>query len=534
MMQNSRRGSRRSFEPVLIGVAAVGMLLPGVPAAAQAAGGAAPPPKTGKPVSPNKAAMERGTDLFRNGDLDKALTAFLEAEKLDPTDGTPLAWLGLIHYRKNRYKEAIDCFQRSLKIKDSEPTTWNNLGNTHLAAGDFTKAIDAYRQAIQRQGTTRTLFDPFYNLGSALIKQGLYEDALSTLKDAEKLAPTDGAVQNNIGFIYEQMYLKEKDPAKRDPALLEQAVGYYQRAVNREPENQVFVRNLGLAKRRQDNRNAASITDLARATQLDGKDYGAWLALAEGYQANGQVADAIAAYQKAITVRPTEHVPHYNVGLMFARDKRVVEALASFQQAYRLAPTNADVLNALGYAYFLQSNWAESASWYQKAIQAKPDLQTAYSNLGRAQYRLGKKEEAATSWAKAVQLNPNDSDTRSLLATTYIEKGNATPVGRARDEWYRKGLAELDETVRINPKDAYAHNNRGFVLDRLRKPAESILAYRAAIEADPNIAIAHNNLGVALQAEGQIEQAKQSFQRAIQIDPNYKEARDNLRGLLNQ
>ncbi|MGB7571049.1 MAG: tetratricopeptide repeat protein, partial [Methanothrix sp.] len=69
----------------------------------------------------------------------------------------------------------------------------------------------------------------------------------------------------------------------------------------------------------------------------------------------------------------------------------------------------------------------------------------------------------------------------------------------------------------LDPKYAYAWNNKGAVLSDQGKKEEALKAYEKAIELDPKFAYPWNNKGLALKALGRKSQADECFARAKEL-----------------
>jgi tetratricopeptide (TPR) repeat protein len=112
----------------------------------------------------------------------------------------------------------------------------------------------------------------------------------------------------------------------------------------------------------------------------------------------------------------------------------------------------------------------------------------------------------------------------------------STPAGSPLDEarrLHRAGdLAGAErlylDAVRAAPTDAQAWYLLGVLRATAGRPAEAVLALRAAAAHGPNHAAAHNHLGVALAAQGLYGEAAESFRRSLGIAPSSAEARHNL------
>ena len=66
-------------------------------------------------------------------------------------------------------------------------------------------------------------------------------------------------------------------------------------------------------------------------------------------------------------------------------------------------------------------------------------------------------------------------------------------VAKSELEDFAAAIKDYDEAIRLNPKDAFAYNNRGWYKHLLRDYAGAIKDYDEAVHLDPNDTIATNN-----------------------------------------
>lgn len=473
-----------------------------------------------------KDPFTRGLDRFKQEKFEDALAAFKEAEAKEPKDAIIQSWLGFVSFRLGKQDDAIRYLKASLELVPNNPDTYNNLGNAYLAKNDVERAVEAYQKTVDLvKSKPGSHADPYYNLGNALVKKGDLENALAAFLEAEKQDPNDPLIQNNLGFVYERKHTLNADANPIAPA-----VEHYRKAAEKQPNNAIFQRNLGLAARKQPGGSAEALRALKKAIQLDPKDYSSHLALAEDYQNAKQIDAAAEEYRLAAALKPAEFVPHYNLGLLLARQARDAAgfarkskydlAIVQLQQATKLRPTDHRALSALGWVNFNAGNLQEAANWYQKAVQTEPTLQAAHANLGLVMDRLKQPERAIKHWRDAVKLDPADVATRSLLASAYLGK----------EQWV-DAVTEYREIVKLDPKDAKSYNNLGYALEKLGKLDDAVATYKQAIELEPKLAVAHNNLGACYERQGQKDLARQCYLKARQVDPNFEDAKKNLQRL---
>lgn len=111
----------------------------------------------------------------------------------------------------------------------------------------------------------------------------------------------------------------------------------------------------------------------------------------------------------------------------------------------------------------------------------------------------------------------SDSETESLFASNR---------GFTLWEMDRKkeALAAFDRAIRLNPKDATAHNNYGFALEEMNHLQEALAVLDQAILLDRKLAEAHHNRGLVFEKMNRLDEALASFDQAILLDKKHAEA----------
>ena len=86
----------------------------------------------------------------------------------------------------------------------------------------------------------------------------------------------------------------------------------------------------------------------------------------------------------------------------------------------------------------------------------------------------------------------------------------------------------MDRALVLDANNSRVHENRARILDRLGRFEDSILEYRAVVQADPRDAESHNLLGAQLMKAGRPAEAAESFSLASRLDPRQPRTRYNL------
>lgn len=108
--------------------------------------------------------------------------------------------------------------------------------------------------------------------------------------------------------------------------------------------------------------------------------------------------------------------------------------------------------------------------------------------------------------------------------------------GKAVDHHLRgrfaDALAGYDAVLRLDPRMAAAHCNRGLVLQSLQKYGEALQSYDRAIRLNPGYADAWYNRGLAFKKLNRLGDAEHSYDQAIRLKPDHAEAYANRGNVL--
>jgi tetratricopeptide (TPR) repeat protein len=173
--------------------------------------------------------------------------------------------------------------------------------------------------------------------------------------------------------------------------------------------------------------------------------------------------------------------------------------------------------------YYLQMSMESSALARQMAAEAialDPEYGDAYSWLGATHLLdvfLGTSKSPKDSIAKAIELTQKALVLDDSLAVARSRLGFLYTMIRQ----HKKGVAEAERGVALDPNSAGAHDYLGFALRFAGRPEEAILVIRKAIRLNPfPPSAAFYNLGMAYLYTGQCEEAIAACEKALQREMN--------------
>jgi tetratricopeptide (TPR) repeat protein len=134
-----------------------------------------------------------------------------------------------------------------------------------------------------------------------------------------------------------------------------------------------------------------------RAIELDPRSSFAWDGLGLTLQRKGQVTAAHAAFQRATEVNPSNALAWYHVGLSFDQQRDRAHAIEAYRRSLAIAPERSDVLYSLGSALLVEGAVGPAETLFRK-VGPRGDPR-AY--LGLAVIALQRRDVAAAEEALA-------------------------------------------------------------------------------------------------------------------------------------
>ena len=95
---------------------------------------------------------------------------------------------------------------------------------------------------------------------------------------------------------------------------------------------------------------------------------------------------------------------------------------------------------------------------------------------------------------------------------------------------YGKAIADYNEAIRLDPKDASAFYNRGHAWSDQEEYDRAIPDYSQAIRLDPKDDAAYRNRGEAWSAKGQLDPSACRLQQGVEFNPSRRRRIPRKRG----
>jgi radical SAM protein with 4Fe4S-binding SPASM domain len=308
------------------------------------------------------------------GRWDAAETVCRTALSGAPSDMQCLILLGIVKVRQGDGGAAVAVLARALAVDPGSTGAWGAVGQAACACGRIGEAIRVYRRALMLAPGSA---DAGRNLGYALLQDGRPGEALAQFR----------------------VLIASCEPAARDPAAWLMLTAALTRMVAVEPASAE-----------------------------------AWNALGQAYWVIGQSGEGIAAYTRALVVRPGLPDACCNLGgALRGLEGRTGEAMEAYRQALRGDALHAGANIGLASLLHAVNRLDEARVQARTSLAVTPGASDSWRLLGFIAIRMKRGEDAVTLCSRARQLAPGPVND-SALGYVLLENGRpgeALPVFRS-------------------------------------------------------------------------------------------------------
>lgn len=294
------------------------------------------------------AEFARATQAMREGKLDEAAAGFAAVVKRSPGLAEAYFDLGLVRQEQGRYEDAIPSFQKALTLQPGLHGANLFLGITEFRLNHLEKA----GSAVQKETVAYPKdANAWMWLGVVRLAQDRAEEAADALDRADKLKPNDQDILYHRGRAH----------------LL------------------------------------VSKNSYAEMFKIDPHSWRVHRVLAQANAEADRHVDAIAEYEAAIKLAPTQPGLHEELGSEYRNANKIPEAEAAFERELEIDPQNVLARYKLGAIAVEQGDGAKGKELMEAAQREKPGLVHMDYNLGRAEMLLANDAAAAGHFELTVK-----------------------------------------------------------------------------------------------------------------------------------
>jgi tetratricopeptide (TPR) repeat protein len=332
--------------------------------------------------------------LLMRQDRDKdAEQFFRQALTVDKKDGIALRMLSELRLRAGHLKEALELAKQATADADAPPSAWVGLAAAERANGNKLAA---------KSTLDRIIADEPANLAALLERADLlmddnnFELAISDLRAAAKLKPTDKVVSSRLAHALQQAGKADEALAVAKSAGLEVQL----------PADKGAAGVVGPPEEIEAaNSEDAAISRKALEKLLEKNPRNAMLLgrLGASYRTDDP-ARSLGFYRKASELQPDAPEYALGYGAALVQVRRFSDAVFILQQVVRSAPDNYAARANLATALYESKRYQEAIPQYQWILAAKPDVRVAYYFIATSHDYLGEYPEALASYEKFLSV----------------------------------------------------------------------------------------------------------------------------------
>ncbi len=256
----------------------------------------------------------------------------------------------------------------------------------------------------------------------------------------------------------------------------------------------------------------AAETALAKGTRFPGETH---FLLGDAHQKQGNAAEAILSYQRAISSKPDIYLAHRNLADVYRNEARFTDAINTLRAGLTTFKSDGGFYTDLSWYYSLAGRPKDAADAAKAAVQLLPEQYAGYTNLCRAYNETSEFALAVGACNQALKLQPGDGETYYYLGNALVQQNKsveATPM-------YARAVNGLLESTRKNPNNSdgwYLLGNASFAdlqYDR------AIVAYLKCLSISPKFLKARVNLGIAYTRKKNRASAMEQYSLLQTADP---------------
>jgi tetratricopeptide (TPR) repeat protein len=226
---------------------------------------------------------------------------------------------------------------------------------------------------------------------------------------------------------------------------------------------------------------------------------------------------AIITAEIAVKNAPGNFETYIDLGMAYFHAERLKDAMAAFQRAITMNPNASRAYNGIGRVCYHTGPAQAAVEAYERAIDLDRNYIDPYYGLGILySAQLGDYEAAIRVFQRGLEHNPAEAFLVSSLGSTYARAGG-----------FEEAIENLQQAIALQPENDFANSWLSIIYLHLKRFDDAITACRREIEiADSHSA--RRVLGYVYSLQGRYDEAIEQLDRSIALAPEDYEARGAL------
>ncbi len=442
-----------------------------------------------------KALNLMGIALTGKGDIGAANQQFKHAVQIDPHFYPALKNLAINEFGQKDVAAAQKHLTEAVALSPNDPMIHAYLGEIAYSRRDYRTAASHWAESgdLQRDpGVGAKLVECYLETGQQ--QRGL--DVLRTL-DQENLSPK---TQFALGLAL----------AKHE--LYQQAIPYFQAVSSKYPESYDAAFNLAICLVQA--KEFPKAIEVLRATAERGhKTAELDNLLAEAYEGNNQIQEAIDALREATQLAPEDEDSYVDLATLCTTHDAYALGLEVIEVGLHHHPQSDRLIFQRGVIHAMQNQLDLAEPDFQLAAKLAPEKNLSYVALGVSYMQLGDLPKAIASLRQRIKQKPDDPTLRYLLGEALVRSG-----ATAGDAAFVEAKASLEKSVKLDPKFAPAQVNLGKIYLKENRLDEALSHLEQARALDPKDKAAYSQLAIVYRRKGKPEAAKEMLTKLNQLN----------------
>ncbi|MEM7166926.1 MAG: tetratricopeptide repeat protein [Planctomycetota bacterium] len=356
---------------------------------------------------------------IQNGAIERADTILSRLVNDDSTFGPAWFWLGSLRVGRGDLDGAMTAFRNAQRVAANSPAVIVAIAHCHVGKRQHQQAVDLLAPIIEQLSGYRPAH---YVLGLAYKGLGLRQKSMRHLRrgvDAPPFALDDAVAIELRRYKTSVSSVMENAIGLMQQGAPEQAVTLLERALTQLPGEVSLLNNLASAYQRTGNYPKA-LQILAQAEQLEPLNFRTQINRSVVLQRQKDLPGALAAAEAACSYAPQVAEGHVEKARVLLQMRNVDAAFLPLQTAVDLAPDHPWANQQLGGYHSRAQRWAEANQAYRRALPNAGNRQAVIVGLARSYAHLGDLprarnylERVRKNWPKDQNIGPIDQLIRS-------------------------------------------------------------------------------------------------------------------------
>jgi tetratricopeptide (TPR) repeat protein len=409
-----------------------------------------------------------------------------------------------------------------------------SLAQAYSAEGQIDRAIEEYRMTL--------MYDP----DSAWVHARLAAEWLKKGDGALALESARKALDLDPKLVDARLLVAGLLSTTQQPEL---ALKEYDRVIQQEPgheEAHLFKSHVY----GELNRHGEAVRTLKQLVKRNGESFMGWFYLGLAERRADNWNGAIAAYKKAIDLKPGYSQAYLALGFLYEERGRNEEAKRIYRESFENGQDSA-AANRLATLLLKEEKYTEAEPYLESlALSDSEDLNTRIK-LGLVQMELKKLDKAANTFEQVLKLSPDSDRVLYYLGNVYeeqsrLDEASATLARIAPDSklfsdaqihvaHLKKQAGKVDaarqwiaEAIVKAPRNAGLYLYLASLEDEHKNVPAAIRSLEQGVELFPEDERVRYYLGSLYDREGRIDDGLAQMEALIKSNPNHAEALNYL------